>query len=129
MIDTLSKHEAAAQKRAIRWELGLPPGGYLLATLHQPAHVDDPEKLRAILRALAETPLPVVFPLHPRTEKTARDAGLSNLLDKAGATRTLDYLERVMDPRREYRLPDGGRGKRRRQSATPPKRWVASRNP
>ncbi|MDQ4062876.1 MAG: UDP-N-acetylglucosamine 2-epimerase [Actinomycetota bacterium] len=93
MIDTLSKHEAAAQKRAIRWELGLPPGGYLLANLHQPAHVDDPEKLRAILRALAETPLPVVFPLHPRTEKTARDAGLSNLLDKAGATRTLDYLD------------------------------------
>jgi hypothetical protein len=38
-------------------------------------------------------------------------------------------LERVMDSRREYRLPDGGRGKRKRQSATPPKRWVASRNP
>ena len=38
-------------------------------------------------------------------------------------------LERVMDLRREYRLPDGERGKRRRQSATPPKRWVASRNP
>ena len=37
-------------------------------------------------------------------------------------------LERVMDPRREYRLPDGGRGKRRRRSATPPKQWVASRN-
>src|SRR5215212_4149367 len=38
-------------------------------------------------------------------------------------------LERVMDLRREYRLPDGGRDTRRRRSATPPKRWVASRNP
>jgi UDP-N-acetylglucosamine 2-epimerase (non-hydrolysing) len=73
--------------------LGLPPGGYLLVTLHRPANVDDPEKLRAILRALAEAPLPVVFPLHPRTEKTARDAGLSNLLDKAGAIRPLGYLD------------------------------------
>jgi site-specific DNA recombinase len=42
---------------------------------------------------------------------------------------TMLQLERVMDPRREYRLPDGGRGKRRRQSATLPKRRVASRNP
>jgi hypothetical protein len=38
-------------------------------------------------------------------------------------------LERVMDPRRECLLPDAGRGKRRQRSATPPKRWVASRNP
>ncbi len=93
MIDTLSKHEAAARKRAIRAELGLPPGGYLLATLHRPANVDDPEKLRTILGALAEAPLPVVFPLHPRTEKSARDAGLDDLLDKAGATPPLGYLD------------------------------------
>jgi choline dehydrogenase-like flavoprotein len=38
-------------------------------------------------------------------------------------------LERVMDPRREYRLPDGGRGKRRLRNATPPEWWAASRNP
>ncbi|MBA4116283.1 MAG: UDP-N-acetylglucosamine 2-epimerase, partial [Rubrobacter sp.] len=93
MIDTLSKHEAAVRERAIRAELGLLPGGYLLVTLHRPANVDDSEKLRAILGALAEAPLPVVFPLHPRTEKAARDAGLGDLLDKAGATRPLGYLD------------------------------------
>jgi hypothetical protein len=48
-------------------------------------------------------------------------------MSQTGIRRAL--LERVMDPCREYQLPDGGRGKRKRQSATPPKRWVASRNP
>jgi hypothetical protein len=38
-------------------------------------------------------------------------------------------LERVMDPGRGYCLPGRGRGKRGLRSATPPKRWVASRNP
>jgi hypothetical protein len=69
--------------------------------------------------------------------RVAHEAGLN--LGDAGSDRyhhALGYLleegallERVMDPRREYWLPDGGRGKRRRRSATPPKRWVASRNP
>jgi hypothetical protein len=58
-------------------------------------------------------------------EQRAQDEALQAYLDQMSHL----ILERVMDPRRECWLPDGGRGKRRRRSATPPKRWVASRNP
>jgi len=40
-----------------------------------------------------------------------------------------ETLERVMNPRRGCRSLAGGRGKRRRQSATPPMWRAASRNP
>ena len=93
MIDTLLKHKAVAQKLGTPEKLGLSPGGYLLATLHRPHDVDAPDKLRALLEALVEAPLPVVFPVHPRTEKVAREAGMDGLLDKVGATRALGYLE------------------------------------
>ena len=93
MIDTLRTHEPAARERAIRVELGLAPGGYILVTLHRPANVDDPEKLRDILAALAQAPLPVVFPVHPRTRNAARSAGLGDLLERAGATRPLGYFD------------------------------------
>jgi UDP-N-acetylglucosamine 2-epimerase (non-hydrolysing) len=78
--------------------------------------VDDPGKLRAILEALAEAPLPVVFPLHPRTERAARDAGLADLLDKAGATRPLGYLDFLsLQMSAAVVLTDSGGCRRRRR--------------
>ena len=49
----------------------LEPGRYVLATLHRPSNVDDPDQLRAILTALERisTELPVFLPVHPRTAK------------------------------------------------------------
>ncbi|HET9103849.1 MAG TPA: UDP-N-acetylglucosamine 2-epimerase (non-hydrolyzing) [Solirubrobacteraceae bacterium] len=54
---------------------GLEPGGYLLATAHRAGNVDDPARLSALLQVLSALPLPVVLPLHPRTEARLRDAG------------------------------------------------------
>ncbi|MBV9452556.1 MAG: UDP-N-acetylglucosamine 2-epimerase (non-hydrolyzing) [Rubrobacter sp.] len=93
MIDTLLRHKATAQNLHTLKKLGLSAGKYLLATLHRPHDVDAPENLRAILEALVEAPLPVVFPVHPRTEKVARRAGMDTLLDKAGAMQALGYLD------------------------------------
>lgn len=93
MIDTLLEHRAAAERLATHEKLDLQSGGYLLATLHRPSNVDAPQKLRAILEALVEVPLPVIFPVHPRTEGAARDAGMSDLLERVGATRPLGYLD------------------------------------
>jgi len=42
---------------------------FALATLHRAENTDDPRRLRSILAALAESPLPIVLPLHPRTRK------------------------------------------------------------
>ena len=93
MIDTLLLHKPAAANGAVLRERSLEPGGYVLVTLHRPANVDDPSRLRSLLLALAEVPMPVVFPVHPRTRHVAEKAGMENLLEAAGATEPLGYLE------------------------------------
>jgi len=47
------------------------PKGYALATVHRAENTDDSRRLRAIFDALSElaTKVPVVAPLHPRTQK------------------------------------------------------------
>ena len=52
-------------------DLGLSRGNYAVATLHRQENTDSPEKLAAILSALAELSkrMPVVLPIHPRTAK------------------------------------------------------------
>jgi UDP-N-acetylglucosamine 2-epimerase (non-hydrolysing) len=71
MIDTLERHRAEVDDRAPLAAIDVPEGGYLLVTLHRPANVDDAAKLRQIIRALEDAPLPVVFPMHPRTRNVA----------------------------------------------------------
>ena len=93
MIDTLLLHKPAAANGAVLRERSLEPGGYVLVTLHRPANVDDPSRLRSLLLALAEVPMPVIFPVHPRTRHVAEKAGMENLLEAAGATEPLGYLE------------------------------------
>ncbi|MBL7962333.1 MAG: UDP-N-acetylglucosamine 2-epimerase (non-hydrolyzing) [Flavobacteriales bacterium] len=65
--------ELAAQRSAILTELGLSPGGYMLATVHRDHNTDDPKRLSTIIHALVDAGdrhgLPVVMPLHPRTRK------------------------------------------------------------
>jgi UDP-N-acetylglucosamine 2-epimerase (non-hydrolysing) len=69
MIDTLRANEDAARSLGAARKLGLEPGGYVLVTLHRPSLVDDPAALAATVAALDDLPLPVVFPVHPRTKK------------------------------------------------------------
>jgi UDP-GlcNAc3NAcA epimerase len=70
MYDAVLFHaeRAEARSRALA-ELGLAPGGYVLATVHRAENTDDPSRLRAILDGLSAVAeeLPVVLPLHPRT--------------------------------------------------------------
>jgi len=78
MYDSLLQQlpdERAAQEALS--QQGLSPREYLLVTVHRAANTDDPARLGAILQALAELPLPVVFPIHPRTRKAIAAAGLS----------------------------------------------------
>jgi UDP-N-acetylglucosamine 2-epimerase (non-hydrolysing)/UDP-GlcNAc3NAcA epimerase len=55
---------------------GVEPGSYLLLTAHRAGNVDPPQRLRALLDLIAALPLPVVFPLHPRTRARLASAGL-----------------------------------------------------
>lgn len=71
--------------------LSLTPGGFVLATIHRPENADNPVNLAAILRQLAGSPVPVVFPLHPRTRRNIRTFGLDDLANQLRLTEPLDY--------------------------------------
>ena len=47
-----------------------------MCTLHRAENTDDPRRLRDIFTALAESPLPMLVPLHPRTRKTLEREGI-----------------------------------------------------
>lgn len=81
MIDTLLAHisrmDPAAVRAPLLGALGVAEP-YLLATLHRPANVDDPDAARAsvaTLHALADR-APVVLPLHPRGRVSLAAQGL-----------------------------------------------------
>jgi UDP-GlcNAc3NAcA epimerase len=46
---------------------GLTRGAYGLLTLHRAHNTDHPDRLARILGVLADLPMPIVFPVHPRT--------------------------------------------------------------
>ena len=77
MVDTLLKHKKlACDSSEILDKLKLEPGKFILTTLHRPSNVDQKSNLKSILESLAmlSKELPVVFPIHPRTEKKIKDA-------------------------------------------------------
>jgi UDP-N-acetylglucosamine 2-epimerase len=53
--------------------LDQPERGYYLATVHRAENTDAPGRLDAILSAFGRLPLPVVWPLHPRTRRALAD--------------------------------------------------------
>ena len=71
MIDTLYQNLDRLQQPALWQQFGLQKSGYFLVTLHRPANVDDPYKLKAMLDAILDGTgeTPVVFPVHPRTRQ------------------------------------------------------------
>jgi len=85
MIDSLEMMRTSIEQADVAAELGLPQGGYVVATLHRPGNVDDPAKLAQLCDMLIETAaeLPVAFPVHPRTRKNLTSAGLLTWLEQA----------------------------------------------
>ncbi len=78
MIDTLFQQLEEAQSLTSLPELGIEPKGYALVTLHRPSNVDQPEILAKLVDVLIDLSqeLPVVFPIHPRTEARLTEFGL-----------------------------------------------------
>ncbi len=81
MIDALRQFLPVAQKSRVGEELALLDGsGYIpfaVLTLHRPSNVDSPETLAKILDAIGAVAekLPVIFPVHPRTQEKLRSGG------------------------------------------------------
>jgi UDP-N-acetylglucosamine 2-epimerase (non-hydrolysing) len=79
MIDSLLMVRERAATSPVLERLSLTAGGYGVVTLHRPSNVDNPVALGDRLAALDELAarLPLVFPVHPRTEARLRDLGLA----------------------------------------------------
>jgi UDP-N-acetylglucosamine 2-epimerase (non-hydrolysing) len=94
MIDTLRQHLRSAQSRLTLQELELTPGSYAVVTLHRPSNVDQRESLVPLIEVLIEASaeLPIVFPIHPRTQNRLEQFGLAERLRQAPALRILPPL-------------------------------------
>ncbi|NHC43841.1 non-hydrolyzing UDP-N-acetylglucosamine 2-epimerase [Motilibacter aurantiacus] len=72
-----------------------PAAPYLLSTIHRAENTDDPERLRAIVAALAALPHPVVLLAHPRLAARAAALGLELRTGSLHPTAPLPYPEMV----------------------------------
>jgi len=75
VIDAVIQHLPMAERRSsilqrVEFER------FALATAHRAENVDDPAVLKSLVEAFIEAPLPIVYPLHPRTRKRLRQQGL-----------------------------------------------------
>ena len=108
MIDSYELLREQIEKTDIRGELGLPPKGYAVVTLHRPSNVDHPEILALLVETLVAVAedMPLAFAMHPRTRKNLEGFGLLNQLDSAErilVTEPMSYI-RFMSLVREAKL-------------------------
>jgi UDP-N-acetylglucosamine 2-epimerase (non-hydrolysing) len=86
MIDSLRHFLPLAQKSAIGEQLALKNGAawqrFAVLTLHRPSNVDSTEKLAELLGAIDSiaAQVPVIFPVHPRTQQRLAQAGIKTHL-------------------------------------------------
>jgi len=109
----LGARETARERSTILEELGVADGEYVLATVHRPANTDDPHRLEALMTGLGRSRLPVVFPVHPRTEHALRDYGLWGAVAGDDTIRAIDavgYLDfvRLLDGAERVATDSGG---------------------
>lgn len=75
-------------------ELAVDTGEYLLCTVHRAENTDSPQRLRGIFQGLADSRLPVILPLHPRTRSQIDELGLT-IASNIHVVDPVGYLEIV----------------------------------
>ena len=111
IIDAVVQHLPLAEKKSsiidqIRFKR------FALATAHRAENVDDPAILRSIMESFVEAPIPVVYPIHPRTRKRLRQSKTYAQLAKSKNVQILppvgylDFL--VLMKRCEMIITDSG---------------------
>jgi UDP-GlcNAc3NAcA epimerase len=117
MYDAVLQFGGLAEDRStILSELGLEQRKYALVTIHRAYNTDDEQRLSCLLQAISQLKLPVVFPVHPRTQKgiddltRSKEPGLGKTeLANVKFTAPLGYLEMLSIERNALRiLTDSG---------------------
>lgn len=93
MIDTLLKNEMRFQKPTLWNELLLLEKKYLVMTLHRPGNVDEAQQLKTLISQIARLgkDYPIIFPVHPRTQKLLSTLNLN--FENLHYVSPLGYLE------------------------------------
>jgi len=91
VIDAVIQHLPIAEKKTkilekIRFEK------FALATAHRAENVDDFTVLKNFIEVFAEAPIPVVYPMHPRTKKRLRQNKIYARIRKSGNVEILPPL-------------------------------------
>lgn len=94
MIDTLVHQLESARELNMAGSLGLTAKELALVTLHRPSNVDHAERLTGLVDLLIRVAarIPIVFPVHPRTDKKLREFGLRDRLASATGVHLLEPL-------------------------------------
>ncbi|MGA9187345.1 MAG: UDP-N-acetylglucosamine 2-epimerase (non-hydrolyzing) [Methanosarcina sp.] len=96
IVDAIFQNlEISNKKVDILNDLGLKSKEYFLLTSHRAENVDNRENLGKLLKGIStiqkEYSLPVIFPIHPRTEKRIKEFGFS--LEGIRSIRPVGFLE------------------------------------
>jgi UDP-N-acetylglucosamine 2-epimerase (non-hydrolysing) len=110
MVDSLLFNRNKAADLNFFASLGLSPRKYAVLTLHRPSNVDGRESLNKIFSALEviSEDIPIVFPVHPRTEKNMQEMGIngSPAVKVVPPLGYLEFLSLMMNCR--FMLTDSG---------------------
>jgi UDP-GlcNAc3NAcA epimerase len=77
MYDVFLNFKDKADRSDIVDKLGLTHKEYAILTTHRAENVDDPAKLKSMLRAIQKAEMPLIFPIHPRTKNSLIKNGIS----------------------------------------------------
>jgi UDP-GlcNAc3NAcA epimerase len=94
MVDVAEHFGPIARRSSTALErFALEPGGYALVTAHRQSNT-EPEALEPLVKVLEAVERPLVFPIHPRTERALERAGLhARARAVAQLTPPLGYLD------------------------------------
>lgn len=112
MLDALNYNIKIAEEKAmVLDDLGLSPKEYLVATVHRASNTDSLKNLSSIVNTFCDIDIPIVFPVHPRTEKYLKQYGLwDKLCENVKVIYPLGYLEmlKLMAHSRKILTDSGG---------------------
>ena len=112
MYDAILWARDVAQRESdVLERLELEPGEFILSTVHRAGNTDDCERLEAIVEGLSNAPLPVVLPIHPRTENRLKEYGLweraTDIITIVDPVGYLDFV-RLLDASARVATDSGG---------------------
>lgn len=91
IIDAVTQHLPIAEEKsrileAVKFER------FALATAHRTENVDNLKILESFIETFADAPIPVIYPMHPRTKKRLRQNKIYDRIKKLGNIQVLPPL-------------------------------------